>query len=85
MARSFFDAVPESFALLDIAEDRAEAFYTRTNGQKVRLAEMATPHLRSAWAKLSRECPGHPEIIPMADALAQREAADAAAQQETAT
>ena len=48
--------------------------YTRSNGAQVALADMATPHLKSAHAKLSREFPGHPEIPPMTAEIARREA-----------
>lgn len=65
-----------------IAEDLESQgpFYTRSNGIHVPLASMATPHLRSAHAKLAREYPGHPELAPMADELAKRDAEYAASQ-----
>jgi len=36
--------------------------YTRSNGQTVELSTMAFPHLRSAFQKMEREDPGHPEL-----------------------
>ena len=48
--------------------------YTRSNGQRVPLAEMKTPHLKSAHAKLARDWPGHPEIAPMGEEIAKRDA-----------
>ena len=57
-----------------------EAVYTRSNGAQVPLSGMATPHLKSALAKLQREFPGHPEIGPMADEAARRDEEFAAKQ-----
>ena len=48
--------------------------YTRSTGERIALDSMATPHLRSAHAKLARDWPGHPEIAPMADEIARRDA-----------
>lgn len=56
--------------------------YTRSTGQKVLLASMATPHIKSALAKLQRELPDHPEIGPMTDEVAKRDAEFAAKQAE---
>ncbi len=52
-----------------------EAGYTRSNGVWTPLRLMATPHLKSAHAKLAREWPGHPEITPMVEEIAKRDAA----------
>lgn len=60
-----------------------EAVYTRSNGAQVALSSMATPHLKSALAKLQRDFDGHPEIGPMAEEVARRDA-EYAAQQEQA-
>lgn len=43
-----------------------EPKYTRSNGQTVLLTAMETPHLRSAYFKLLREDPEHPELADMA-------------------
>jgi len=50
------------------------AHYTRSTGVQVSLDEMATPHLKSAHAKLARDFPDHPEIGPMAEEIAKRDA-----------
>jgi hypothetical protein len=60
-------------------------FYTRSNGVRAYLDEMATPHLKSAHTKLERDWPGHPEIAPIADEIAKRDAAYAAQQSEEQT
>ena len=57
-------------------------FYTRSTGVRLALTDMATPHLKSALAKLSRELPGHPEIPDMAAEVAKRDAEFAAKQAE---
>ena len=59
-------------------------WYTRSNGVRVALKEMATPHLKSAYAKLARELPGHSELEPMAAEIAKRDAEYLAAQGDTA-
>lgn len=63
-----------------------DAPYTRSNGIVVNCADMAVPHLRSAYAKLEREFPGHPELPGMAAWIAYRGAlfAEAEAQKEGA-
>jgi hypothetical protein len=69
----------------DALEQELEPGYTRSNGQRVPLSSMATPHLKSAHAKLAREWPDHPDVAPMAAVIAQRDAeyqASQAAQQE---
>jgi hypothetical protein len=55
--------------------------YTRSNGVQVPVADMAGPHLKSAFAKLSAEVPGHPELPGMAAEIARRDA-EFQAQQE---
>lgn len=55
--------------------------YTRSNGVKVPVKKMATPHLKSAHAKLEREFPGHPDLPGMAAEIAKRDEAYAAEQQ----
>jgi hypothetical protein len=86
--------IAQSYEDPDMAQDLAHAeleqamadegpFYTRSNGQKVRLRDMVTNHLKSAHSKLSREWLGHPEIGPMADEIAKRDA-EYAAQQDVA-
>lgn len=57
-----------------------EPFYTRSSGQPVRVRDMATPHLKSAHAKLARELPGHPELAGMAADIERRDAEFAEAQ-----
>ena len=47
-------------------------FYTRSNGERKPLAEMATPHLKSAHAKLARDFPGHPELRAMGAEIEKR-------------
>lgn len=59
-----------------------DAVYTRSNGVSVRVADMAGPHLKSAFAKLSAEVPGHPELPGMQAEIARRDEAFAAAQQQ---
>jgi len=49
------------------------AVYTRSNGAQVDVKTMATPHLKSAYAKLAREFPGHPELSGMAAEIAARD------------
>jgi hypothetical protein len=60
------------------------ALYTRSNGVQVPVAEMAYPHLKSAHAKLAATFPGHPEIDPMAEEIARRDAEYAAQQEQQA-
>lgn len=66
-----------------MTDEAEEPFYTRSNGVRAPLKTMATPHLKSALAKLARELPDHPEI-PAMDAEAKRRDAEFAAQQEQA-
>lgn len=54
--------------------------YTRSNGARVRVRDMAFPHLKSAHAKLAAEFPGHPELPGMAAEIARRDAEYAAQQ-----
>jgi hypothetical protein len=63
-----------------------DAPYTRSNGQVVNCADMVTNHLKSAYAKLEREAPGHPELPGMSAWIAYRDAlfAEAEAAKETA-
>ncbi len=77
-------SVPDPFAADALAAELAasDPVYTRSNGQAVPLSSMAMPHLRSAHAKLARDWPGHPEIGPMADEIAKRDAEYAATQAE---
>lgn len=63
------------------AEDEGPV-YTRSNGVRVRIRDMATPHLKSAHAELAREFPGHPELAGMAADIDRRDAEYAATQQE---
>ena len=68
---------PESQFAADIVDEETDARepgYTRSNGVWTPLRLMATPHLKSAHAKLAREWPGHPEIGPMADEIDRRDA-----------
>lgn len=58
-----------------------DAVYTRSNGVQVRVADMAGPHLKSAFAKLSAEVPSHPELSGMQAEIARRDA-EFQAQQE---
>jgi hypothetical protein len=60
------------------------ALYTRSNGAQVPVAEMAYPHPKSAHAKLAATFPDHPEINPMAEELAKRDAEYAAQQEQQA-
>jgi hypothetical protein len=55
-------------------------FYTRSTGQRVPLSAMATPHLKSAFAKLQREWPDHPELAGMGAEIERRDAEFAAAE-----
>jgi hypothetical protein len=77
---------PESPLAAEILAEETEGnegyFYTRSTGERVPLVDMKTPHLKSAHAKLAREFPGHPEIAPMADEIAKRDAEYQAQQAE---
>jgi hypothetical protein len=66
---------PFGHAALEAEVGETEAGYTRSNGVWTPLRLLATPHLKSAHAKLAREWPGHPEIAPMAEEIAKRDAA----------
>jgi hypothetical protein len=58
----------------------SEPFYTRSSGERRPLKRMATPHMKSALAILQRDFPGHPEIGPMVEEVARRDAEYAAQQ-----
>lgn len=56
----------------------ADAYYTRSNGARVRLGDMPFPHLKSAVGKLEREDPDSDELPAMKAYLAElQEAYDA--------
>jgi hypothetical protein len=57
-----------------------EAVYTRSNGAAVKVSDMAFPHLKSAFAKLQREWPDHPELAGMGAEIERRDAEYAAAE-----
>ena len=55
--------------------DEPGDFYTRSDNSRVRVRDMAYPHLVSAHAKLVRDHPDHSEIAGMAREIARRNAA----------
>lgn len=65
-----------------LAAEVEEPHYTRSNGVRVPLREMATPHLRFAAGKLAREFPDHHELPAMEAVIAKRDAEYAARQAE---